>query len=91
MDEILRIETEVCDKDFGRVYSYYEKDEELTGPVPAKPKPFGIYHVVYRSLWDILLRRPIEEVLARNAKKTYDDWMKRKKAEQNRKQYDFSH
>lgn len=89
MDEYLRVETEVRDKDYGRVYSYVERDTELSEPIPEKPRGFGSYHLVYRSPWDILCRRSIQDVLDRNAKKTYDEWMARKKVEQNRKSYDF--
>lgn len=88
-DEILRIETEVKDKNYGYVYSYFERDKELTEPVPEKPLPIGIYHTVWRSPWDMLMGRSIQDVLDRNAKQTYDEWVERKKQEKNRKTYDF--
>jgi hypothetical protein len=88
-NEILRIETEVKDKNYGYVYSYYERDPEITEPIPEKPRAPGIYHVVYRSPWDMLMGRSIQEVLDRDAKQTYDDWVKRKEQEKNRKSYDF--
>lgn len=89
-DEILYIETEVTDKNFGRVHIYIETDNEIKGPVPARPRPFGSYFVVYRGLWDTLIGRSIEDVLDRAAKKYRKDWQKRKEQKANRKTYQFN-
>lgn len=52
--------TKCIAKNYGYIYEYHEQEskEKL-----RKPLPLGVYSTVYRTFWDMIIRRPIQERL----------------------------
>ena len=88
-ESIVRYEYEVVSKDMGKVYRYEERDEELNEPIPEKPRFIGIYHVVYRSLWDMIRGRSIEDVLMMDIERCVQEERARKLEKENRKSFTY--